>query len=92
MINDKVFIDGKEVIDGEEQKTIHIVIEGNVDTLNIDTCNELKIKGDVGTITHTNGNVVCHNVNGDVINKNGNIVCRNVSGDATTKNGNVITN
>ena len=91
MINNKIFIDGKEVTDtDDDSKVINIKIEGNIETLNIDTCDKLDVIGECGIINSKNGNVVINgNVSGDVTNKNGNIVCGNVSGDVDNKNGNI---
>jgi hypothetical protein len=91
MINNKVFIDGKEVTgDDSDSKVINIKIEGNIETLSIDSCDKLDVIGDCGVVNSKNGNIsISGNVNGDVTNKNGNISCGNVSGDVDNKNGNI---
>ncbi len=92
VVNNKVYIDGK-LVDQEDAKVINIHVEGNIETLDVDHCDVLEIKGNCGNVTSKNGNIVVKgDVEGDVTNKNGNIICGNVAGDADTKNGNVITN
>lgn len=87
---DQVYIDGKLAEDYEDGKNIYITVDGNVDNLEVDNCNDLKITGDAGYVTSKNGNIdIGGNVAGDVINKNGNIKCGNVGGDVENKNGNV---
>lgn len=88
--NDIVIIDGKRV-DDDDKKVINIKVEGNIETLDVDYCDEINITGDCKTVTSKNGNIqVKGNVSGDVTSKNGNIVCRDVTGDVETKNGNIV--
>lgn len=85
----KVFVDGVE-IDTEDEKTINVNVDGNVQTLIVDNANEIKINGDAYDVSSKNGNVtIIGNVSGNVDNKNGNISCGDVGGDVTTKNGNI---
>ncbi len=90
-INDnEILIDGRRVDDQEDQKVINITVDGNIDTLNVDSCDKLEITGDCGNVTSKNGDIqISGNIDGDVTNKNGNIMCRNVSGDVETKNGSI---
>ena len=87
----QIFIDGELVELKEDEKSINITVNGNIEMLNVDYCNELKIIGDCKDITSKNGNIqVEGNVNRNITSKNGNIICRNVGGDIETKNGNII--
>jgi hypothetical protein len=85
--NNKVTIGGVDIkdLDTIEEKTINIVIEGNVENIMTEDAGIT-----VGTATTKNGNISCHDVSGDVETKNGNIMCGSVQGDATTKNGNIM--
>ena len=94
IINNKVYIDGvlqNDSVDSNS-KQIYITIEGNIEKLEVDNCDEIKVNGDVNVLDTKNGNVVCKNVHGDVTSKNGNIVCTQINGNVETKNGNVIRN
>lgn len=90
VLNDRVFIDGKEVDDKGNSKTINIKVEGNIDTLEVDYCDELDIKGNCKNVTSKNGNIgIKGDVDGDITSKNGDIICRNVTGSVETKNGDI---
>ena len=41
IINNKIFVDGKEI--GTEEKEINIIVEGNLDKLEVDCCNSIKV-------------------------------------------------
>ena len=43
IINNKIFVDGKEI--GTEEKEINIIVEGNLDKLEVDCCNSIKVNG-----------------------------------------------
>ena len=91
IINGEVFIDGTKAEELEDEKVINVVVDGNINTLDVDYCDKLEVTGECGSVTSKNGNIqVKGNVGGDVNNKNGNIVCRDVGGNAETKNGDVI--
>lgn len=101
VINDKVFVDGK-LFAGEEDsnvKTINITIEGNVDTVEVDSCNKLEINGDVngplitgGSATvsgnvsqgvQTGGSLKCGDIGGNV-NAFGSVKCGDIKGAITS--------
>lgn len=89
VINGKVMVDGKPA-DTSDDKVINIWVNGNIETLDIDYCDSLDIKGDCGTVNTQNSNVkISGNVWGSVESKNGNITCGNVGGSVKTKNGNI---
>ena len=88
--NNKVYIDGK-LENQEDEKVINVVVNGNINTLTIDYCDNLEMVGDCGIVASKNGDVVIKgNVANDVTSKNGNIVCGNVGGNVETKNGNIV--
>lgn len=87
--NGKITIDGKEV-GFEDSKEINIEITGNVESLDVDSCNKINIKGDCTIVKTHNGSVdIEGNVNRDVSTHNGNIDCGNVGGSISTRNGNI---
>lgn len=89
VINGVVYIDGNKV-DSTDEKVINISVEGNVDKLEVDSCNSIRVAGDCGTVNSKNGNLsIGGNVGGDVTNKNGNITCSRVGGSVDNKNGNI---
>lgn len=90
VVNNKVIIDGKRV-DDENSKEIKISVEGNIQSLDVEYCDEIKITGECESVVSKNGNIqVKGNVKGDVTSKNGNIICRDVEGSVETKNGNIV--
>ena len=95
VINNKFFVDGKEITDWEslekDQKHIDIKIEGNVDRIEVEACDKFSIDGNCNRIETVSGNVeVQGDVNGDVETVSGNInVNGSVSGDARTVSGDI---
>lgn len=93
--NGRFFLDGKELEDLEsltkDQKHIEIKVEGDIDRLQVDTCDNLYIEGSCNKVKTVNGEVeIGGNVFGDVESVNGEIEIHGyVSGDVKTVNGNI---
>jgi hypothetical protein len=85
--NNKVIIDGVDVT--PDSKHIDIVVDGNIDKLDIDMCDNLMVKGNVGTLASTSADVECGDVTGSVNTVSGDIECGNVGGNVTTTSGDV---
>lgn len=51
----KIIIDGKDVT--PDAKSITIQVTGNLELLDVDCCDSIRIKGDVGKCKSTNGNL-----------------------------------
>ena len=86
--NNKVYIDG--VLQGDDSKVITIVVNGNINTIEADTCETITINGDCGSIETTNGDVdVTNQVTGNIKTTNGNVNCGTVLGGVKTTNGNI---
>lgn len=85
--NGRVEIDGVDVT--PEQKQITISVEGNVDRLEVDTCNKLNIAGACGTVRSGSGDVKCGDVTGGVQTGSGDVQCQDVHGNVTTSSGDV---
>lgn len=84
-----IIIDGKKVNGGDE-KEININIEGNLDSLRFDYCNNLSIKGDVGEVDTGSGDVrVTGNIKGSVRTGSGDVSCKSISGNVKTGSGDV---
>lgn len=92
IINDKVYCNGKVVIDTNEikDKVVNITIKGNVEKAST-TCGSLEIKGDCKVAQSTSGNItIGGNVSGDVSSSSGDIKCGDVlSGNVKTMSGDV---
>ena len=75
IINNKIFVDGKEI--ATEEKVINIIVEGNLDKLEVDCCNSIKVNGVTKDIEVSNGNItISGDVKGNVNNVNGNIIAK----------------
>lgn len=89
VINGKVYSDG-ELVELPEQKTINITVEGDVQTLEVDTCDQVTINGNCENVEVDTGNVrITGDVHGDVTTDTGNITCGNVGGNCETSVGNI---
>lgn len=87
--NGKVIIDGKDVT--PDSKEISIVVTGNVESIDCDTCNEITINGDAGSVKTMSGDVnVEGTIKGNCQNMSGNITAAGkIHGNATTMSGNI---
>ena len=91
IINNKIFVDGKEI--GTEEKEINIIVEGNLDKLEVDCCNSIKVNGVTKDVEVSNGNITINgDVKGNVNNINGNIIAKVINGNCKTKNGDILCN
>lgn len=92
--NGKLIIDGVENSDFNEatkdQKVIHITIDGNVDHLDVDCCDTIKIHGSAKHVKTNMGDITVEgDVDGDVHTNMGDIHCVDVGGDVRTNMGNI---
>ncbi len=88
--NGTVIIDGKKVTDGKELPKISIVINSDIDHLDIDSCDSIKVTGSVYSLNSVNGDVtVKGNVLDGVTTVNGDVKCGNVGGKVSTVNGDI---
>ena len=91
IINNKIFVDGKEI--ETEEKVINIIVEGNLDKLEVDCCNSIKVNGVTKDIEVSNGNIaISGDVKGNVNNINGNIIAKVINGNCKTTNGDIFCN
>ena len=91
IINNKIFVDGKEI--ETEEKVINIIVEGNLDKLEVDCCNSIKVNGVTKDIEVSNRNISINgDVKGNVNNINGNIIAKAINGNCKTINGDILCN
>jgi predicted acyltransferase (DUF342 family) len=84
----KVFIDGVDVT--PDSKTINIVVNGDIESIDCGYCEKILVTGNVKTINTTSGNVDCDgDVSGSVKTTSGDVKCGNIGGDVNTMSGNV---
>ena len=89
VINGKVYSDCK-LVDVPEQKTINITVEGDVQTLKVDACDQVTINGNCGNIITETGDIMIKgDVSGNIQNDTGDIVCGNVGGYCKTNVGDI---
>lgn len=92
--NGKISVDGKplseiEVVDPDE-KEINITIEGNIERLEVDYCNTIKVTGNAKRVKTNQGDIeVGGDVSGDIHTNMGDITCGNVEGDCHTNMGSI---
>jgi hypothetical protein len=84
-----VMVDGKRVELPEKEKIINIQAE-NLESIHVDSCNEVSVKGNAGDIHVSQGRVsIGGDVKGDVHVSQGNVDCGNVEGDVSVSMGNI---
>lgn len=92
--NGKTYIDGKPIDElndiNNDERVINITIEGNVERLEVDYCNTIKVTGDCKRVKTNSGDIeIGGNVEGDVHTNMGSITCGNVDGDCHTNMGSI---
>lgn len=87
VINNKVFIDGADQT--PDSKDISITVNGNVNDLSVDYCEQLEISGDVYTARCGSGDINCTNITGGASTGSGDIECVTIDGNVQTGSGNV---
>lgn len=85
--NGRVKVDGEDVT--PEGKVIKIEIQGNVDSLMVDSCDTVQVAGDVGSLEVKAGDVTCRDVSGSVSTMAGDVNCNNVGGSVRTMSGDI---
>lgn len=88
--NGKVIVDGKDVTLADV-KEINVTITGNVDKLEVDACQTISVKGDVGNVKTLSGTVtITGDVKGSVQTMSGDVDCEgSITGSISTMSGNV---
>jgi hypothetical protein len=87
--NGTVRVDGKRVNLPENEKIINIQAV-NLESIRVDSCNEVSVKGNAGDIRVSQGRVsIGGDVKGDVHVVQGNVDCGNVEGDVSASMGNI---
>lgn len=92
IVNGKILTDGKAVEEiNTDEKVINVTIEGEVERLEVDYCNEITVNGDAKRVRANCGNVnIKGNVSGDVHANCGSITCGNVEGDCHANMGSIV--
>lgn len=86
--NGKVFVDGKSV--ESDEKEIKIEVTGNIETLTVDHCDEVKVTGDVSKLKTMSGDVtIGGDVKGNVETMSGDVRCGNITGKVKTVSGDI---
>lgn len=83
----KVIVDGVDVT--PDSKEISISVQGDIDTLNVDYCKEIKIEGNVNRLNNGSGDVTCNSVLNGVKTGSGDVECDTIEGDVSTGSGDV---
>jgi cytoskeletal protein CcmA (bactofilin family) len=88
--NGAVIVDGKRVDLPENEKIINIQAK-NLESIRVDSCNEISVKGNTGDIHVSQGRVsIAGDVKGNVRVSQGDVDCYgNVEGDVSVSMGNI---
>ncbi|MBR2709950.1 hypothetical protein IKE72_02635 [Candidatus Saccharibacteria bacterium] len=81
IINGDVFVDGRRYTENESLKQVNIVIEGGCDSLQVDSCDRVEVKGDVRGVLKAGGAVIVHGNALNMVDAGGSVNCGDVSGD-----------
>ena len=81
IINGDVFVDGRRYIENENLKQVNIVIEGGCDSLQVDSCDRVEVKGDVRGVLKAGGGVIVYGNAHNKVDAGGSIQCGDVGGD-----------
>ena len=83
----KVIVDGVDIT--PDSKEIEISVQGNIDSLSVDYCKEIRIEGDVNTLNNGSGDVTCNSVTNGVRTGSGDVECEVINGNVSTGSGDV---
>lgn len=89
MRNGKVLVDGVDVT--PDTKEISVVINGDVEKLEADSCLKISITGDVGSVKTLSGDVdISGTINGYVQTMSGDVKCGgSINGSVSTMSGDI---
>lgn len=91
--NGKITVDGMSIEEWNNRNEIlvvNITINGDIESLEADSCDTISINGNANNVVSKNGDVsVSGNIEGNAESKNGNITANTIQGNAETKNGNI---
>lgn len=86
--NGNIIIDGNKVETDEKQ--ISIIVNGNIESIDADSCERIEVTGNIGKISTVSGDVrISGDVNGSVKTISGDVRCGNVSGSVDTVSGDI---
>lgn len=89
VINNRVKVD-EQFVEYPESKKVNIQVVGNVDSLSVDACEKVSIKGDCSSVETLSGDVeVSGEVKGSVSTMSGDVDCGNVYGSVSTMSGDI---
>ena len=89
--NNKIHVNGSliENLNNIEEKNIKIEIYGDKNFISVDSCETIKINGNVYNIKLINGTITCDDVKNDVTITNGNIKANKIFGKCNVINGDI---
>ena len=88
MNGNNITIDGASV--SFTDKVINITVNGNIDKLDVTSCDKLEIHGDVDKAKTMSGDINCRDIKGDASTMSGDIKCQGSSlGNVKTTSGDI---
>jgi len=85
--NNKIIIDGVDQTPDSKNITINVV--GNLQNLEVDSCESLKIDGNCYKVSTVSGDVICYGIEGNVSTVSGDVECKIINGDVSTVSGDI---
>lgn len=88
--NGKIIIDGKETDNIKDLPKVEITVQGDVESIKVDTCDFIKVDGNAHAITTTSGDIeIKGSVTDFVSTTSGEVKCHDILGNVTTISGDV---
>jgi hypothetical protein len=88
IIGNKILVDGVDVT--PDAKIINIEIQGDVETIKVDACDNISVSGNAESVRTVSGDIdIKGNVTGGVSTVSGDVKCGNVGGSCTTVSGDI---
>jgi len=83
----RITVNGKDVT--PDTKIINILVEGDINEVTADFCEKIMVTGNAKSVRTTSGDIVCHDVQGNVQTVSGDVECGNIGGSVATTSGDV---
>lgn len=87
--NNEVYVDDEKITEPNHKTLLRIHVDGDINNLKVDNCNELSVIGDCGNVNSTSGNI---NIVGNAHNvktTSGNVNAKIIKGNVKSTSGSI---